>query len=252
MIYVYAITEGAPPPQALVGLPGFDDTPVAAREVDGIAAAFGRVAAAPRPSTEAVWQHERVVERLMADRPLLPARFGTLMRDVAAVDGVLAANHERLATGLERVRGCVELGVRALWRADEWDDDSASTPPPEEGAVPADDDGAGRAYLMALADRERRRRRTEVRAAELAANLNRMFLPLARDGVVRQLPTAQFVIAGAYLVPTERVEGFRAAVNDAGAALGRLRLVCSGPWPPYHFVPALSLPPAPTAEVSRG
>jgi len=33
-------------------------------------------------------------------------------------------------------------------------------------------------------------------------------------------------------------------VDEAGAAFETLKLLCSGPWPPYHFVPEL--------EVSRG
>jgi hypothetical protein len=247
MIYVYAITGGVPPPQTLAGLAGFDDGPIAALESDGIAAVHSPVAAAPRPSRDALLHHERVVERLMADRPLLPARFGTLLRGEAALVHVLALNRDRLTAGLERVRGCVELGVRVLWAADpQVDDPAGESPPPSEG------EGAGRAYMLARAARERQRQRTEARAAELAASLNRMFLPSARDGAVRVLPTPPFVLAGAYLVPRERATAFRATVDEAGAAFRSLRILCTGPWPPYHFVPQLSLPDAPVAEVSRG
>jgi hypothetical protein len=49
-------------------------------------------------------------------------------------------------------------------------------------------------------------------------------------------------MAGAYLVPRERIEEFRRSVTAAGEAEPSLRLLCTGPWPPYHFVPELSLP----------
>jgi hypothetical protein len=217
-----------------------------------VSVAYAKIAAAPRPARDTALTHERVVEQLMADRALLPARFGTVLRDDAALEDVLAMNRQSLSGGLERVRGCVELGVRVLWPAEE-----PGTPPPprETAAAPADGDGVGRAYLLARAAEERQRLRTEARAGELAANLNRLFLPCARDGVVRVLPATQFVMAGAYLVPRDRVGEFRSRVEEAAAAFATLRLLCTGPWPPYHFVPELKLPATAsirTAEVPRG
>ena len=251
MIYVYAITAGNPPPEALAAMRGFGDAPLRAQGEGGMSVVYAHIASSPRPARETAVAHERVVEHLMADRAVLPARFGTVLRDEAALDDVLALNHERLTAGLERVRDCIELGVRVLWQGE---DPTPSAGPKED--VPSGDETAGRAYLMARAEKERQRLRTEAQAGELAANLNRLFLPCARDGVVRVLPTPQFVMAGAYLVPRGQVAEFRTRVQEAGAAFQTLRLLCTGPWPPYHFVPELTLPtrePAatPTAEVPR-
>lgn len=235
MIYVYAITTGAPPREALDGIPGLADARLAARAVRDVAAVYGEVGESPSPTRQAALRHEQVVEKLMAGRPLLPARFATVLGDEATLERLLTVNHDRLAAGLERVRDCVELGLRVMWEAAETEVD----PPDDE---PAGGAASGTAYLMARAGRERRRRETEARAAELSANLDRLFRPCARDGVVRVLPSPQFVMAAAYLVPRGQTGEFRSRVDEAGAAFETLKLLCSGPWPPYHFVPELEVP----------
>ena len=258
MIYVYAILEGEPGPPSLDGGGGLGDGPLRAARAGGSAgdvwAAYHPVAAAPRANHDTVWRHERVVERLMALHNLLPVRFGMVLRDAAALEAVLHRNRDALAAGLTRVRGCVELGVRAVWDFDRIANAQArarlAPPPPAEAT-------SGRAYLLARAARERERLDAEAQASELAQKLNALFLPCARDASVRVLPTQQSAVSAAYLVERDRMGDFRARATEAGAALQAgdavrpdLRLLCTGPWPPYHFVPALSLPDVPDESQS--
>jgi len=127
MPYVYAVTEpGTPAPPGLRVV-----------EAAGLAAVVGDHDA-PAPSVDALWQHERVVEGLMERGPVLPMRFGSTTHDVGVL---LEERHAELTAALERVRGAVELGVRA-------------TPDPEPAA-------SGTEYLM-------RRARTERAHAALA------------------------------------------------------------------------------------
>jgi hypothetical protein len=235
MIYVYAITAAPPTKEALGGVAGLNDAPLAVRTVRDLGVVYSDIAQSPSPTREAVLRHERVIERLMEQHTLLPARFATVLGDEATLDRLLTVNHDRLAAGLERVRGCVELGVRVMW-------DAAGTEAdvPDEGS--SEEPTSGTAYLMARAEQERRRRGTEARAGELAANLNRLLRPCAKDGVVRVLPSPRFVMAAAYLVPRDRTGEFRGRVNEAASAFETLKLLCTGPWPPYHFVPELEVP----------
>ena len=50
----------------------------------------------------------------MEQRALLPVRFGTLVADDAAAAAAVAGRGEALAGALRRVRGAVELSVRAV------------------------------------------------------------------------------------------------------------------------------------------
>ena len=67
----------------------------------------------PSPSVEELWAHEETVEELMATCDLLPVRYGSDVDDRDAVQRLLRMRHDELAEGLRRVRGAVELAVRA-------------------------------------------------------------------------------------------------------------------------------------------
>jgi hypothetical protein len=43
------------------------------------------------------------------------------------------------------------------------------------------------------------------------------------------------ILNGAYLVPDEETEGFRAVVSRLAELNPRLELELNGPWPPYSF-----------------
>lgn len=65
---------------------------------------------------EAMWARESLLEDLMEERPLLPIRFGTRVEDDAAAADAVAPRAAELVAALERVRGAVELSVRAVER----------------------------------------------------------------------------------------------------------------------------------------
>ena len=106
MIWVYAICDR---PDLAV------DPPLESVRVGDLVAVFARRAEDPAGSAlDALWEHERVVERLMADRTVLPMRFGTKF---GALDGLTAAIEARrsdLYARIDRVRGRVEIGVRVV------------------------------------------------------------------------------------------------------------------------------------------
>jgi hypothetical protein len=68
---------------------------------------------------EALWQRETVLEGLMADRNLLPVRYGTRVEDEDAAARAVEERREHLAAALARVRGAVELSVRVVGDAGE-------------------------------------------------------------------------------------------------------------------------------------
>ena len=63
---------------------------------------------------EALWQRESLLEDLMRERALLPIRYGTRVEDDAAAAAAVAPRAGELAAALERVRGAVEVSVRAV------------------------------------------------------------------------------------------------------------------------------------------
>jgi hypothetical protein len=195
VIELYAITDDPAPP----------DPPLRAVRSDGLTAlcapAEGR-----EVTPEVLWQHEAVVESLMEERDLLPMRFGTLVEDDDAAVRALEERREELRAGLDRVRGAVELAVRAEAM-------------PGGDTTPAGPSGAE--YLRA------RTKRTE--AARL---LHEPLAFLARESKVQQGPE---LLRAAYLVDRDAVEAFVGLVKRLQDTHEGLRVLCTGPWPPYSF-----------------
>jgi hypothetical protein len=101
VIDLLAITDADAPPAA----------PVRLVRAGGLGALCAPASDGPA-DTDALWRREELVEGLMADRALLPVRFGTRVSDEDEVAAVLTERRDEFAAALEHVRGAVELAVR--------------------------------------------------------------------------------------------------------------------------------------------
>jgi hypothetical protein len=220
MLWVYAICDHPelPPPEPLH----------AVREGD-LLAVFGEHAPS-ETSLDALWEHEQVVERLMADRAVLPMRFGTTVPGVAALAAAVAARHDSFVAALDRVRGRVELGVRAVVA-----EGSAEVPAPPAAQT-------GRDYLLAKLGADR--------AARDAAD--ELHAPLAARAAAaqRRAAGAGEILRATYLVEEAGVPPFLDVVERLRHGHPDVSLLCTGPWPPYSFVGDPDAEPL-TAPVQR-
>jgi Gas vesicle synthesis protein GvpL/GvpF len=194
--WVYAICDrpDVPPPAPLD----------AVREGDLLAAVGDPPSG---PAVDAMWAHEQVVERIMAERTVLPMRFGTKVADHAALREMLATRQDEFRAALDRVRGCVEVGVRVVQPAEPI---AATT---------------GREYLEA-------RLRTVRRADAVHEPLTK----LAVEATRRHARGPDELLRAAYLVDRAAVSRFHGAVERLQRANPELAIHCTGPWPPYSFV----------------
>jgi hypothetical protein len=151
---------------------------------------------------DALWRREALLERLMEQRALLPVRFGTLVADDAAAAEAVAGRSEALAGALRRVRGAVELSVRAV-------------------APGQPDEGSPGEHLQARAAHER-----------TAAVLHERLAAAAREHARHD---GRELLRAAYLVDRGEVDRFVSLVRELQAEHGELSILCTGPWPPYSF-----------------
>jgi hypothetical protein len=189
VIELYAITDD--PPGALPDLATL--RAVAAGGLAAIWAPAPEADAAHEIGPEDLWRFEAVVEALMADRDLLPMRFGTRVADPEAARAVLHERHDELTASLDRVRGATELAVRVV-------------------AAPG-----------ARAD-----------AAAALADVHPPLAAIARASTVRR-GTGPDLLRAAYLVDRGAVDSVTRLVAGLERAFPGLRLLCTGPWPPYSF-----------------
>jgi hypothetical protein len=204
-VYLYAITDNRP-----AQLPDEIDV----LTVNGIVGVYGSKAEDELQATEAnLWAHEAVVESLMDEGAVLPARFGTVLQSVDRLRDELVSRHEEFARALDLVRGRVELGVRAAW------------PQRAVADMPAE---SGRGYLARKLEQQRA-------AGDATSSVHEPLALLAVDSTVRVLQSPCLTLIGSYLVDRGDVERFREEAERLARALGGVRLACTGPWPPYSF-----------------
>jgi hypothetical protein len=225
VIWIYAIGDRAeiPPPPSTTGLAG---APLEGICEDGLLAVISRHGEFPEiGAVDALWAHEHVVERLMAERTVLPVRFGSRLAGEAALRDELVTRHDDLLAGLDHVRGRVELAVRAM---------SAAGPPRREARRPAsagagEDRHSGREYVRAKLEL---RDRAEAAGAALHAPL--AALAVAESRRPGRVPCE--VLRASYLVERPLVGEFRAMAQRLQSEYRDTAVLCTGPWPPYSFV----------------
>jgi hypothetical protein len=152
---------------------------------------------------------------------VIPARFPTWLAEGEAPRALLSSKRGDLLSVLDRVRGKTEIALTALWVAA---DDEAQEP---EAATP------GTRYLLsrqrALAGSDRRRARAQQVAEQLEHLAGSELVAVQRQ----VCPSTTVALSEALLVP-------RASASAVKARLSRVepdvRILVTGPWPPYSFV----------------
>lgn len=215
-LLLYGVVEAGGAGGDLISVRGLDDEQLQT-VVEGPLAAIvsEHHGGPPEPAIERLYDYERTVRGLMDSRAILPARYGSMLADEGAVRALLRRRRRDLLARVHRVRGAVELALRASWRG------GAKTP--LEPRPPS-----GTSYL-----RERLERRQSAR--RLASELDPL-TALARSSRRTLAPAPDLPVLDAYLVERERVREFVAMVRQLDDRLDDVELTCTGPWPPYSFV----------------
>jgi hypothetical protein len=221
-LYVYAIADRAPAGDLGVGLAGEALDAVA---IGPVAAIVGPMESPPRPSAAELRAHDAVVRRLAARIPaVLPARFGSMAADGGELRAALGDRGEALAAALDRLRGREQMTLREFVLAG---GEVEPAPPSDPGA------GPGARYLM-----DRAGEAHGAAVPGLRAVLDRLAAVVAAELVERH--HAPPLAASVYhLVERGSAARYHHALGTAAAESPGLRLVASGPWPPYAFAAEL-------------
>ncbi len=193
---------------------GMGDQALEKLEIGPVDAVISRCLGGRFPLSESnLWIHEGVVESLMKTRCTLPVRFGTYLSDEEALVELIARNLDTLLVDIVRLEGCVELGLRVL------------------GASPE-----------------------EHETGELSAMRIHESILAEVEGSLDTTPGAQgALLTGIYLVKKDRLQHVQAHIGRLRARFEGLNFLCTGPWPPYHFVnPVINLPPCSTHNTGIG
>lgn len=180
--------------------------------------------------------HQRVVETVMQDFPILPAKFGTVLADETQVCRLLAQGQELFREALEKFTDRVQMEVVVLWDLQKvFQEISQETPIADLKAQianrPPEETLSERITIGQLVQASLKQRR--------ASLLERVVPPLrevALDSVINPLMDDSMIANVALLVNKAGREALdrRLVVLDQEFE-GRFRFRCVGPLSPYSF-----------------
>lgn len=168
---------------------------------------------APPLTPESLAEQDALVRRLNVPA-LLPIRFGEKVRDEEELRKLLKPRTADLIEALKKVRGCVQMTLRAF-----------GEPAPMPG--PVEQGGPGTRYLEA-------RRREIERAHSLPeiGPLLDLLRPLVRAERIERKEQGALLGTVYHLVRREDLPAYQEAAQGQGVTV-------SGPFPPYAFAPGL-------------
>ena len=234
--YVYAIVRRDAPLPTTIGVGADELAMVPWRELAAVARpAFTD---SVHLTMDAVLHHERIVEAVREQGPALPVRFGTVFQSESTLTSALAERYAPLVADLDRLGDKSELSLTALWNArggmrDERSGESRATSTSSNSPLSARAEGAS--YLRARAAELQRDEALEQEARTLAAKIDEVLGRLAIERRVSLVPTPRIAIRTSYLIAPGGAAAFRAAFDVVRREHGELRMLLTGPWPPYRF-----------------
>lgn len=175
--------------------------------------------------------HTRLLEAVSQATTVLPMRFGTVVPDEAALErDYLEVRRSRLRSSLERLRGFVELRVRAFYIEDEV----------VRAVLDSDRDAAalrGREDLEAkVVLGQRVSDGIDLRRGQDAQLVLEALEPFAADASTASPTSVLDVVTVSFLVATDQNEAFGAAVDQLAGRLAPVAgLELVGPMPPFSF-----------------
>jgi len=259
--YLYCLTPcGCGIKASAIGVDG--QHPVFVRTCGGIGAVLSEVKrgefcgdAAEARLQDLAWlgprvcRHEAVIEEVMSQTPVLPARFATLFTSIDSLKQSVLEHLEAITGFFAQLGNKQEWAVRGLLnRTDALSRLGSPDQPAAEERAPSTSPGAR--YLQEkrikaqweldfnIRLKEFCRRAAAALAAHAGSFRERKVLAPVTAGT-----DAEVVLNWAFLLSPAALDEFRGRLErlNGGEAFPGLMLTLTGPWPPYSFVPDLSV-----------
>ncbi len=222
-VYAYCVVpDGHAPAGQLHGLQG---APVEMLAVGGIAVWISHTDR-PEPEVAAVTQHNAVVEAAVTEEVTpVPLRFGQWLEDESALRAGLADKVAAYQQALRQFAGCLEFGLRLI------------DPNEAQGARDVHTAGAtsGYEYMQALRENSRLAGERRAHAERVLERIRERMQDIVQAEREEAARTPHAIVTISHLVSRPDFDEYRERARALRAAFPELRLLLSGPWPPYSF-----------------
>jgi alkylhydroperoxidase/carboxymuconolactone decarboxylase family protein YurZ len=228
-IYLYCLLRATrePPPH----LRGLDGALVRAVDLGGLGAWVSDSAApAMAASSERARIHDRVVRTALERETPLPARFGQIVANEAALAEVVSSRRAALESALDRVAGMVEMTVRVLVPTGAEAGEAGKMRESGKGKTTS-----GRDYLEQLAAVQRQERNLLAEGGIVRGRVSSAVRGLVRAEVFAGAAAGSSMATLSHLVPRGNTDAYRSALLVLRDEEPALAIMVSGPWAPYSF-----------------
>jgi hypothetical protein len=224
------------PEQQSLGIPaGVGGRPVFVVAQNGLSAGLSELAESDLiPDISGILAYEKVVEAFYRHLTVIPLRYGCQLADASEAVCLLDEHRAEYETLLHGLDGLGEMGIHVLPDGSGAGTESAARPFPPESFPLSGMSGA--AYLAAKRQRylglDRAAPHQRVLAEEICGSLSGFSV---RRKVEFPDSTRSRLLSLYFFVPRGFVESFRQAARHLHLK-DSVKLLLSGPWPPYNFV----------------
>lgn len=235
--YIYCIIEERKPRD--FDFSGINGSPVYLINRRDIAAVVSNVELKKySPTRENMFNHTKVLEKLMGEYTVLPMRFGTVTNSGKKISDMLEEAYSDLKHELRRLGDKIELGVRILW-----DKDAVVKEIQSRG-----EDLAGlREEVALLSDTEAQDMKLKIGelVVSVLENWEKRYIreiyeklrEVSVDSHIDEPIGVKMILNSSFLVEKEKEDDFDRRVSELDEKYGdRLKFKYVGPVPPYNFV----------------
>lgn len=235
MFYLYGVIDQS---DVELELPrGLEDGELNIHSINGIGVVTGRLSDLPNRDTENAHRHMEVLTTLMGQCTVVPSRFGAIFHSHDELERFIINLHDSLSANLQRLRGKVEMGLKAsnpqanILKSIR--DEARQT----ETAKYAASSTSLRFFPTLPQTKEHMKRHADVNEG-LAYTVCKPFTNLVTEYIWRPTSTGvgRASIAASFLLPREQVEAFQNTLDALRHAEPALNIQSTGPWPPYSFI----------------
>ncbi len=240
--YLYAIIKTSEPREFTTpGIGGRGDK-VYTMHDNGLAAVVSSSPVVQYPvRRDNIMAHQQVLEEVMREFTLLPVRYCTIAEDEEKIkEKVLQARSSEFKDLLQKMRGKVELGVRAFWTNTERIFEEIVSENEEIAELKKrieEEKSEQKVYAGKIKIGEIVKRTLEEKKRQEAQALLDSLTGLAEDFRENRILGDRNILNASFLVTKEKEEEFDQKINELQQKFGeRTKLDYFGPIPPYNFV----------------
>ncbi len=190
-----------------------------------------------RVSRENTLAHQKAIEAVMEQQPVLPVRFATVAEDEEKVKRILKTEYDSFKQLLAKVGDKVELGLKAIFQENIYGSilakhETIRTLKEKIAVLPSDQTHFERMRIGQMVEEALQTEKQQV-ADDILATLS----PLAAEVATNDTYGELMIVNAAFFVPKCRETEFDEAVQGLGEEYGEnVKFKYVGTMPPFNFV----------------